>query len=44
MLAALAAAASVALSALTYRYVEHPFIHPQRTAPRPAALHPQVTP
>lgn len=42
-LAALAAAGSVLLSALTYRYVEYPFIHPQRAAPRPAAMHPQVT-
>lgn len=43
LLAALAAAASVALSALTYRCVEFPFIHPQPAAARrPSAATPQV--
>lgn len=37
LLAALAAAGSVLLSAFTYRYVEHPFIHPQPARQRARA-------
>lgn len=44
LLAALAAAACVLLSALTYRYVEYPFIHPQRALRQPAPAHSQATP
>lgn len=44
LVAALAAAGAVAVSALTYRYVEHPFIHPQPAPRQPAVATPQAAP
>jgi len=44
LLAALAAAGCVGISALTYRYVEYPFINPQRALRQPAAATSQATP
>jgi peptidoglycan/LPS O-acetylase OafA/YrhL len=44
LLAALAAAGCIALSALTYRFVEYPFIHPQRAPRQPAAAASQAAP